>query len=194
MERNKKLNILWDFDGTLFDTYPAFTMVMHDQLKGRVSHADILKELKKSFTHAANFFELTDEDVLSFKKKEKSLSPHIKKPFPFVEEVLKTSSLNVIMTHKPRNEVNTILDYYNWNHYFHEIVAGDDGFPRKPNPASYQYLHKKYSLHLAVGDRKLDILPAKEIGLKTCLFQNDEKGADFYLKSYENFFDIVTIN
>lgn len=193
MKENKRMNILWDFDGTLFDTYPAFTSVMYELLNESVPQDDIHKELKKSFKHAATYFQLTNEDVIQFKNKEKSLSPEMKKPFPFVEDILTFANLNVIMTHKPRNEVQTILEYYNWHHYFQEIVAGDDGFPRKPNPASYQYLHTKYNLHLAVGDRLLDILPAKEIGLKTCLFQNDEKGADFYINTYADFFDVVNI-
>lgn len=190
---NKKINILWDFDGTLFDTYPAFTAVMYELLNGSVPKDMIHKELKISFTHAANYFDLTKEDVKNFKNKEISLSPDNKRPFPFVEDILKFANLNVIMTHKPRNEVKTILEYYNWHHYFQEIVAGDDGFPRKPNPASYQYLHSKYNLHLAIGDRLLDILPANEIGLKTCLFQNDEKGADFYINTYADFFDVVNL-
>ncbi len=97
------------------------------------------------------------------------------------------------MTHKPRDEVKVILDYYQWNDYFQEIVAGDDGFPRKPNAASYRYLHEKYHLDLAIGDRLLDLLPAKEIGISTCFFQNSSPGADFYLNNYQDFYKIVKL-
>jgi HAD superfamily hydrolase (TIGR01549 family) len=182
------LNILWDFDGTLFDTYTVFTDVMHEVLGETVKKEDIFKELKKSLTRATTFFQLTNDQIIEYKDKEKLISPELKKPFPYVEEVLKKSNLNVIMTHKPRMEVLTILDYYGWNDYFQEIVAGDDGYPRKPDPSSYRYLNDKYKLDLAVGDRLLDIIPAKEIGLYTCLFQNEAEGADFYLDTYEDFF------
>ncbi|KKI93913.1 phosphoglycolate phosphatase [Bacillus sp. SA1-12] len=188
------MNILWDFDGTLFDTYPAFTEVMYEVLNGEIAQEDILKQLKVSFSHAAKYFRLTNESILEFKEKDKSLSPARKKPFPFVEEVLKYAKINVIMTHKPREEVQFILDYFGWGHYFREIVAGDDGFPRKPDSTAYLYLHEKYSLDIAIGDRLLDIIPAKEAGLYTCLFQNHEKGADFYLDTYEDFFKIVKLN
>ncbi|WP_299092930.1 HAD-IA family hydrolase [uncultured Metabacillus sp.] len=188
------MNILWDFDGTLFDTYPAFTEVMYEILNGKIPKEDILNQLKVSVSNAAKYFNLTNESIVEFKEKDKSLSPERKKPFPFVEEVLKYSNVNVIMTHKPREEVQFILDYYGWNHYFREIVAGDDGFPRKPNSTAYQYLHEKYSLDLAIGDRLIDIIPAKEVGLYTCLFQNQEKGADFYLDTYEDFFNIVKLH
>lgn len=187
------MNILWDFDGTLFDTYPAFTDCLYEVLKAKVLKTDIHQELKISFTHASNYFQLTDEQIKEFKEKEASLSPNLKQPFPFVEDVLKQSNINVIMTHKPRNEVETILDFYNWNHYFKEIVAGDDGFPRKPDSTSYKYLHNKYKLDVAVGDRELDILPAKKIGLITCLFQNKTPGADFYLNTYKDFFQTVKV-
>ena len=43
------------------------------------------------------------------------------------------------MTHKPRKEVEYILSHYGFNKYFVDIVAGDDGFARKPDPESYIY-------------------------------------------------------
>ncbi|MFC0270584.1 HAD hydrolase-like protein [Metabacillus herbersteinensis] len=185
------MNILWDFDGTLFDTYPAFTEAMYLLLDGKVDKHTILKELKISFSNATKVFQLTENEILKFKEIELSLSPSLKPPFPYVEDVLKRSGCNVIMTHKPKQEVHTILDYYDFHQYFQGIVAGDDGFPRKPHAASYQFLHDRHYLDLAVGDRELDILPAKEIGLRTCLFQNDTAGADFYVKSYRDFYDII---
>lgn len=43
------MNILWDFDGTLFDTYPAFTLVMHDLLRERAEKKTFLNNLKYLF-------------------------------------------------------------------------------------------------------------------------------------------------
>jgi FMN phosphatase YigB (HAD superfamily) len=63
--------------------------------------------------------------------------------------------------------------------------------PRKPDAASYKYLHEKYEIHLAIGDREIDILPAKSLGIKTCLFQKSTPGADFYLSEYRDFFQSV---
>ncbi|MGD6817508.1 HAD-IA family hydrolase [Metabacillus sp. 113a] len=185
------MNILWDFDGTLFNTYPAFTETMYKLLKPEVKKERIFEQLKISFSHAADFFGLSEQEIAQFKQAEKALSPGLKPPFPYVEEVLRFASRNVIMTHKPRNEVAAILSHYGWEHYFSEIVAGDDGFPRKPHPASYEYLHKRHRIDLAIGDRELDILPAKMLGIKTCLFQNDSEGADFYLIDYRQFSEKV---
>jgi phosphoglycolate phosphatase len=121
---------------------------------------------------------------------EKRIHPSQTPPFSGVEEILRFANVNVIMTHKAREEVIHILKYYEWEHYFKDIVAGDDGFPRKPDPASYIYLHAKHKIDIAIGDRELDILPAKSIGIKTCLFQNNTPGADIYLMKYEDFFNI----
>ncbi|MBD1380388.1 HAD-IA family hydrolase [Metabacillus arenae] len=185
------MHILWDFDGTLFNTYPAFIEAMDKLLSGKVDKKEIEQKLKVSFSYAAKEFHLSQQQITEFKAIETAISPKYKKPFPFVEEILKKARVNVIMTHKPFNEVKTILDYYKWNDYFSDIIAGDHGYPRKPNCKAYQYLHHKHHIDLVIGDRLLDILPGKELGIKTCLFQNNEQGADFYVDDYKRFFDVL---
>ncbi|MRX72300.1 HAD-IA family hydrolase [Bacillus lacus] len=190
------MKILWDFDGTLFDTYPAFTEAMYELLDGKAAKKDILTKLKVSFSHAAEYFELTDEQVMEYKRNQAAMKASEKPPFQGVKEVLDFAELNVIMTHKPRAEVDDILQHYGMRHYFKEIVAGDDGYKRKPDTAAYKYLHNLYGIDLVIGDRLLDILPAKQLGITTCLFQNSEVGADFYLENYKDFFQksLVCVN
>lgn len=178
------MRILWDFDGTLFDTYPAFINVMKHFIPAHISDEEILAELKVSFRHATKVFGLTMSEVEEFRRLDNDLSPDRKPPFNGVKDILEKSDLNVIMTHKPREEVMMILRYFKMEHYFTDLVAGDDGYPRKPDASSYRYLHNKHHLDLAVGDRLLDIIPAKEVGMKTCLFQNNSHGADMYVQDY----------
>jgi FMN phosphatase YigB (HAD superfamily) len=42
-----------------------------------------------------------------------------------------------------------------------------------------------------IGDRELDLKPARELGIKTCAFQNDDIEADYHLTSYDQFFTTV---
>ncbi|GLB60481.1 hypothetical protein NCCP133_26130 [Cytobacillus sp. NCCP-133] len=105
--------------------------------------------------------------------------------------MLKLADKNVIMTHKEREDVAAILAYHKLDGYFADMIAGDDGYPRKPHPASYQFLHEKHRIDLAVGDREIDILPAKLLGIKTCLFQNKTPGANYYLNDYSEFIRVV---
>jgi phosphoglycolate phosphatase len=95
------------------------------------------------------------------------------------------------MTHKERVDVAAILSCHKLDGYFADMVAGDDGYPRKPHPASYEFLHEKHGIDLAIGDREIDILPAKSLGIKTCLFQNTAPSADFYLENYKDFIRII---
>lgn len=181
------MNILWDFDGTIMDTYPAYTTILFDILSGEYSKEEISQQLKISQTHAINYFKLTTEQAENMKTKCRAISGDDYKAFPCIEDILKQATHNVIMTHMNRSSVERILKDVNLDHYFTEIVAGDDGYPRKPDPASYQYLHDKYNLDYAIGDRELDLIPAKKIGLTTIMFQGNCEVADHTLDDYCHF-------
>ncbi|WAA09876.1 HAD-IA family hydrolase [Fervidibacillus albus] len=191
MNKLKDITVLWDFDGTLFNTYPMYTQILQRFLTGEHSDEAVLQELKVSYSHATNVFGISTEKVKKMRQLEMEWPASDIQPFPGVEKVLQSVGKNVIMTHKMRREAERIIEYHGWTNYFSEIVAGDDGFPRKPDPTSYEYLHRKYRIDLVIGDRMLDILPGKAIGAKTCLFQNREEGADFYMDHYDEFFEKV---
>jgi HAD superfamily hydrolase (TIGR01549 family) len=187
------INILWDFDGTLFDTYPIYAKLFKRALHTDVSEEDIFSKIKISFLEAFSYFDMTKEQIGEFKQLIRQYPASGFKPFDSVEKVLASADKNVIMTHNNREDLVRILRHYDMEHYFTEMVTGDDGFPRKPDPASYIYLDDRHGIDLAVGDRTLDIIPAKKLGKKTCLFQNKEAGADFYVDRYDEFFDRVYV-
>jgi len=187
------MNILWDFDGTLFDTYPAYTDVLYKVLGEKVDKAAIYKELKISFSHAIQFFNLNEQQVNEIKDLNRAIVASEVKPFPGVEEILKAADTNVIMTHKSYAGVTHFLRHYGWEKYFAEIVTLENGFPRKPAVDSYHYLHTKYSIDLAIGDRELDLIPASQLGIRTCMFQNHCEFADFHLSNYADFFELSLI-
>jgi HAD superfamily hydrolase (TIGR01549 family) len=187
------LNILWDFDGTLFDTYPVFTKILKQVLNDDISENIIYDQLKISFTHTINYFNISDAQIKSYIAIAKKVPSKEYKPFKDVGKILEYANKNVIMTHSNRTEVLKILKYFGYEKYFTEIVTGDDGFPRKPDPTSYEYINRKHEIDLVIGDRLIDILPAKKIGIKACLFQNKELGADYYLNEYQNFFDVIRV-
>lgn len=180
------MRILWDFDGTLIDSYPFYTNILYKIVDGSYSKAMIYKHLKISQSHAIQHFNLSEKQTNIMKAKSKDIVGV--KAFPQVEDVLKEAEVNVIMTHMNRASVERLLEEVNLSQYLAEIVAGDDGFPRKPNSASYAYLHEKYHLTHAVGDRELDLIPAKEIGLETVMFQNNGDFADYSINHYKEFF------
>lgn len=188
------MNILWDFDGTLFDTYPAYARIFSKVLGGNETEVEIYKKLKVSLSHAIDHYTLSKEQIDEMDRLKEKLQPEDMLPFESVEEVLKLADKNVIMTHKDRKGVNAILQYYGWENYFSDMVTIDDGFPRKPDTASYRYLHEKYGIDLVIGDREIDLIPAKELGIKTCIFQGESKFADYSLTNYDEFQDTLDLN
>lgn len=58
------MKLLWDFDGTLFDTYPVYVETMLEvfpHLKDTFQREEILKELQVSFTHDFQYLGLSAE-------------------------------------------------------------------------------------------------------------------------------------
>ncbi|PEW97036.1 phosphoglycolate phosphatase [Bacillus cereus] len=185
------MNILWDFDGTLFDTYPVYTKILSQVLGEEISEEEIYTNLKVSFSYAIDYYEISKKQLSEIDVLESRIIIEDIKPFEKVEEVLKFADKNVIMTHKDRAGVLSILNHYGWDKYFVDMVTIDDGFPRKPNSLAYDHLHKKYNIDLAIGDRELDLLPAKELGISTCMFQGNCDVANYSLSHYSEFFKVV---
>lgn len=185
------MNILWDFDGTLFDTYPVYTKILSEILGDTVDKQEIYKNLKISYSHAIQYYNISCKQEEQIKILKGKITAKDMKPFAGVEEILEFSDKNVIMTHKDRAGVLSILNHYGWDKYFVDMVTIDDGFPRKPNSLSYDHLHKKHNIDLAIGDRELDLIPAKELGISTCMFQGNCDVADYSLAHYSEFFKVV---
>lgn len=186
------MNILWDLDGTLFDTYPKL-MESFQKLAGKqLDKEELLRWLKKDSKQAFKHFGIPETKWKQYQRIDLEFKDEEKKPFPFVEEVLKMANYNIIVTHRIRESTIRLLKYWNMEQYFQEIVCPEeDGFPRKPDPASYAYVHNKYHIDLVIGDRALDIIPAQALGIATCLFQNEFDDADFHISSYKDFAQVL---
>lgn len=152
---------------------------------------EIYEKLKISYSHAMNYYNISSKVAMEINILKEKLSPKDMKPFENVEEILKFANKNVIMTHKHRNGVLAILKYYGWNKYFVDMVTIDDGFPRKPNSSAYIHLHSKHRIDLVIGDRELDLIPAKELGISTCMFQGQSDIADYHLEKYSDFLTLT---
>jgi len=182
------LNILFDLDGTLVSTYNSIISGLQKAAGRKLDEEKLLSLLKVNSYVAFKYFNLDDDVRSRFKEIERKIPPSEKKPFPDIEKVLGESNINVIVTHKDRQSAEALLKYWKLDRYFEEILClEDDDFPRKPEVASYEYLHNKYHIDLVVGDRELDFIPARKLGIPTCAFQNPKVEADFHINSYREF-------
>jgi HAD superfamily hydrolase (TIGR01509 family) len=189
-----KMNILWDFDGTLFDTYPALVEGFVTLSQRDLDTEEVLRWLKVDSKTAFKHFGIDEDRRAEYKQLDIKFSKE-SKPFEHLEEVLAAVDNNIIVTHRDRESAENLLEKYGLTKYFREIVSVEEqGFNRKPHPSSYEFVLKKYDIDLVVGDRELDLLPAKQLGIKTVAFQNRNIEADFHLDSYAEFIPVVFKN
>jgi phosphoglycolate phosphatase-like HAD superfamily hydrolase len=178
--------MLWDFDGTLFDTYPPLIQAIEDALaEFEIGEPrDVITRLLDD-TLSACVVTLTEKhglDGAAFEARIhhywRQTTPQDNPPFPGVihacERFLAAGGRNYIVTHRGRESLAALLDWYKVTGLFADCLTRDDGYPRKPDPASFEAMIEKHSLPreevLAIGDRKLDILAGQAAGVHTCLF------------------------
>jgi HAD superfamily hydrolase (TIGR01509 family) len=192
MKWGMNLNILWDFDGTLLDTYPALVEGFIELSQQNLDPVEVLKWLKIDSLTAFKHYGIDEDKRGEYKRIDKQYSKEFSKPFEHLEKVLSSVENNIIVTHRDMESTIYLLEKYHLTHYFKEIVSVEEqGFDRKPHPSSYEFVLKKYHIDLVVGDRNLDLLPARKLGIKTVAFQNRNIEADIHLESYEDFIPSV---
>ncbi len=184
-------NIIWDVDGTLFDTYPSIARTFQAALRdfGKTADQDWIESLakvslKRCLTTLADHSNL-QEDALdkAFDAHYQAVKAADQPPFPGVaticEYIVSQGGRNVVVTHRGRAGTEELLAAHGLGGLFAGCIAGDDGYARKPDPAPFKAALEKFDLKreetLTVGDREIDILGGKAAGLYTCLF-----GADIF--------------
>ncbi|OFI49969.1 DNA gyrase subunit B [Floricoccus tropicus] len=191
---------IWDLGGTLLDNYESSAQAFEGSLKRfniEVSHLDIYNALKHSTDYAIQKFA---SDIPNFLKIYKEVErEYLAQPVLFADakkvlsEIVDNGGRNFMISHRD-NHVLEILDATNIHKYFTEVVTSDNGFARKPDPQSVDYLIKKYQMSNAVmiGDRLLDIKAGINAGISTIYFSNDEYllQADQNIKSLSEILDL----
>jgi phosphoglycolate phosphatase-like HAD superfamily hydrolase len=203
-------NIIWDVDGTLFDTYPAiagaFLAALNDL--GEDAPLDWIEGLARvSLGHCvsalANHCRL-DEEVLgqAFVEHYDRTLPEEQPPFPgaiaVCELIVTLGGRNVIVTHRGREGTDELLVANEMTHLFSGCIARDDGYPKKPDPAAFEASLETHGLPreetMAVGDRDIDVLAGQAAGLFTCFFGRKEDGvvADLTIAGFDELHRFLT--
>jgi phosphoglycolate phosphatase-like HAD superfamily hydrolase len=202
-------NIIWDVDGTLFDTYPAITRAFKAALNdlGREASMAWIAELAKQSLGQCEAV-LVDKYQLDKEAFGKALEKHFgrisieESPlFPGVmklcEYICSIKGKNVIVTHRGRKGTRELLMGYKLAGYFAGYITRDDGYPRKPDPGAFEAALTKYHLErnetLTVGDRQIDILAGKAAGLFSCFYGVGSDGikADLAVGSFDELYEYL---
>ena len=166
-------NIVWDFDGTLIDTYGIMSKAFCIALNKRniiAKEDEINKLLKISSEYAISYFKLDNSFKKIWKDEEKRVDKNLSKPFENVVNVLKyivkNGGKNYIVTHRDKTTFE-YLKFYNLEKYFEDILTIEEADYRKPNIDMFEKIISRNNIDvketLSVGDRILDMIPSKEI-------------------------------
>lgn len=180
-------NLIWDVDGTLFDTYPAIVHAFLDALAsfGVLASANEVDGLARvGLSHCtrelADRFGLEEEPLGERFGGLYGVIPKQDQP-PFegarevCEAVIGRGGVNAIVTHRARESTEALLAVHGLTHLFSGTIGGDEGFPKKPAPQALVAMLARCQLDpgqtATVGDRESDILAGRAAGLTTCWFR-----------------------
>lgn len=180
-------NFIWDFDGTLFDTYPHTVTVLHRYMaeRGRQYDYDALYAICREHMGKARAFCKADEEEWNeyFRREADINALPLAGPYRGTENVLASVTAaggrNFLYTH--RNAISIkYLQKYDFVKYFTGFVTMENNFPQKPAPDAILYLIGRFALNpketLMIGDREIDILSGKNAGVSTCLYMEGTPG------------------
>ncbi|MFU2181226.1 HAD-IA family hydrolase [Streptococcus pluranimalium] len=200
-----KPTFIWDFDGTLVDSYPAilesleatyqhfqipFDRVAVENYILEKSTGDLLLDLEKNY--GVSFEELKKKQSVEQAARDDSIVL-----MPGAKEVLEWTKQegiqNFIYTHKGAT-TESVLQRLGISDYFTEVITSADGFKRKPHSEAIDFLISTYGLApqstVYIGDRYLDMALAKIAGIQSL---NLNQPSDSSNRKIEHLEEIISL-
>ncbi|MCO6543884.1 MAG: HAD-IA family hydrolase [Lactobacillus sp.] len=181
-------NAIWDFDGTLADTYPGILASLQKTLQDfnypiqdaselyRFIKLHSVKEYwhqlvpDENYEKIYQYFQQVDHQM----QKQISLLPHAQMT---LQKIVDHGGHNYLWTHRD-NLVWQLLDQNNIGQYFEDVITSQDEFARKPDPAAINSLVAKHNLlpvqTAMIGDRSLDIQAGQNANVQTIYYDVDQ--------------------
>lgn len=200
--------LIYDFDGTLSDTYPVFTeaflklMEKYDIPQDRDTVYGLLKQ---SVGAALNHYDFPMSKKAAREEFEKIYEPialEKQNLFPEAEGILRfgteNGKKNYVYTHSGL-WVYALMERMGIRDCFDFVLDCTYDFPRKPAPDALNFLIEKCGIDrsraLMIGDRDLDIEVAHNAGIDACLFDSEnfypELKAEYRITSLDELKDII---
>lgn len=186
-------HFLWDFDGTLMDTYPATVRVFMDacaRLHIDVSADYVLDLMKVNLNHCIRVVAqengITFEEMNAvFREEEKTIRLDEVPPLPGIPETLRA-----LYAAGGRHYLVTHRDHLAWEYLrtagLRDLFDGgtlkEDGLPRKPAPDMVQAVLDRHGIDPAqaimIGDRPLDTAAGRAAGTLSLMYDPDRRFPD----------------
>lgn len=178
-------NFIWDFDGTLYNTYLVMMDALMQALEEfnlQLDYHEVYKTIKQeSIRHLVQELKLPEGPFNQlFHYYEKRI---LTESFPYndTKETLKLlqadGGRHFILTHRTVDSTWHLLKRDLLDNAITDIIGSDSGYPRKPDPTALNALVEQYELSreqtLMIGDRRLDIDAGKNAEVATCFYNQD---------------------
>lgn len=184
---------IWDFDGTLMDTYPHMVIAMKRSLEDQglfMGEKELLDLMKVSVPYCRDV--LSEQHGLDrfalqigYWEHGKKLDPSQVQPIPGIPETLRElrrrGGRHFVYTHRDKGTFDYlrqagIIDE------FEDIITSEDGFRRKPEPDALLHLIEKHHLIpgecVMIGDRPLDTACGRNAGMLSCMLDTEGRFSD----------------
>ena len=182
-------HLIFDFDGTISDSYPHFIRFTHDfatQNELPFLIDDITLERNMRINLKTGFDSLNWKKLISYKTfldafhQFQENSPTVFRAFPEAVELLTYSvqqgKKNYLYTHTGA-VVNKMLKHMKLEGLFTFVLDQSFGFPAKPAPDALLFLLRKFDLDpkrcMMIGDRPIDANAGMNAGMQGCLWDKD---------------------
>lgn len=201
-------HVIWDFDGTLFDTYPVMAKIFQELLKKEGIEEpmdEIMKQMQVSMSFALKYYEqkyqINKDFVNEYQIQRKAQELELTKPFAEIENICKyiqsTNRENYLYTHRGESSI-ILLKSHGLYDCFSDFITSHQGFERKPNPEALNYLLDKHAIQqneaIMIGDRDLDLLAAKNAGISACYFNKKKEkneNSDYAIENFQQLYSIL---
>lgn len=177
---------IWDFDGTLVDSYPGIVQAFSEALADFGCYEDP-DEIFALCMHTLSYCAETlserfgiDHDVLvaafttHYVALPPSATPLIPGVMPLCRRIQAAGGQNAIFTHRRRDSMQAVMDVHGMGDAFVDALTVSDGYPAKPDPTGFLELMARHGAApeetLAIGDRVLDVEAGQNAGVATCYF------------------------
>lgn len=206
--------ILFDWDGTLSNTLPAWfeahRLTLQEKYNISLSKEEVIEKMLVSPRGLAEFKIDNDEYFAEIYKYVEQNFHKIElhnEVIDTLEELKKRGKTIAIVTSQWRRFVEETLHFLNFSHFFSGIIAGDDVVNFKPHAEPIEkaitMLNAQKDETIMIGDSDADICAARNAGVKSVWFHPPENlhfyphehfahlNPDFTIRSMKELLEIV---
>ena len=206
-------HFIWDFDGTLFDTYPVTIRSMRKALGEYGRDCDptecmaiMLDSIGTALDRYSQRFGIPREELTATYERynKASLAQLEAQPMDGLREVLtailEKGGRSYIFSHRRTGEIRLFLDKYGLTDLFADMLGPDsEGFAWKPAPDGILRLMERHGMTretaLMIGDRDCDLGSARNASIRTahliCPQVPEDLRCDWKLKDLPQLLDMI---